>query len=150
MAGPTIVARIGDHRSAHGVEFDVAVAVHEVAAVADQTGFVTSFPQGAAAVVCGVDVSNIAPPKSLHKAWDGAFRRWRQQQVDMVRHQHIRMDRAALAAGHVTQFAAIAQVVSVVEEAWLAVVAPLNDMLRNTGKIYSQWTRHSNWQRDKS
>ncbi len=55
----------------------------------------------------------------------------------MVGDQHIGMHRAAFTHGDFTQIAAIAGVVSVGEEAGLAIVAALDDVLRHSGHIKS-------------
>ena len=150
VAGPAVVARVGDHRGAQRIEFDVAVAVHQVVAITDQAGLVAALPQRARAVVGDVDIADIAPPEGLHGTGDRAGALWHEQQVHMVGHQRVGMDHAALAPCHVAQFAAIAEVVGVGEETGLAVVAALDDVLRNTGKIDAQWTGHGDGLRDES
>jgi hypothetical protein len=52
------------------------------------------------------------------------------------------MHRAAFTHGDLTQIAAIAEVVSVGEEAGLAIVAALDDVLRQSGNIKSGWAWH--------
>jgi hypothetical protein len=44
--------------------------------------------------------------------------------------------------GHVSKFAAITEVVFVCEEARLAVIAALDDMLRDAGKVDAEWAGH--------
>ena len=99
VAGPAVVARIGDHRGAQRIEFDVAMAMHEVVTFADQACLVAAFPQRAAAVVRVVDVANIPPSKRLECAGQGIRLPRRQQQVYVVSHQDVGVHRAALAQG---------------------------------------------------
>lgn len=144
VAGPTILVRIGDHRGAQGIEFDMAVAVHDVVATVDRTGLVATFPQCAAAVIPVIDVADIAPAKRLQRARDGVRLLRGQQQVHMVGHQHVGMHRTAFAQGGFAQQRAITEVVRLDEEAGLAAVAALQDMLRDVGKI-NAW-RAGHWQ----
>ena len=142
VAGPAIVAWIGHHRSAQRIEFDIALAAHQIVAIVDKARFVAALPQRACAVVGGIDVADIAPSKRLHgprhctRAW------WRQKQVDVVGHQNVGMYRTPFATGHISKFTAVAEVVLVCEEARLAVIAPLYDMLRDAGKVDSEWAGH--------
>ena len=142
VAGPAVVARMGDHCGAQWIEFDVAVAVHEVVAIADQARLVAAFPQRAAAVVRVVDVADIPPSERLQGARHGIGLLRREQQVDMVGHQYVGVHRAALAQCDLAQGRAIAEVVRLREEAGLAVIAALDDMLRDAGKVDASWARH--------
>ena len=142
MARPAVAAWIVDHRCAQWVEFDIAVALQEIVAIFDQTGFVAAFPQCPAAVVGVVEVADIASAQRLQSARDRAGSLRCEQQVDVIGHQHVSMYRAALAQCHFAQSGAIAEVVRVREETRLAVVAALHDVLGDAGKVGAERTWH--------
>ncbi len=71
----------------------------------------------------------VAPPQSLHDARDAAGVDRRHQQVYVVGHEHIGVDRTALAHRDLAKLAPISFVVDFREETRLAVVATLDDML---------------------
>jgi len=89
MARPAVAAWIVDHRCAQWVEFDIAVALQEIVAIFDQTGFVAAFPQCPAAVVGVVEVADIASAQRLQSARDRAGSLRCEQQVDVIGHQHV-------------------------------------------------------------
>ncbi len=60
IARPAVLARIGNHVGAHGIEFDVALAGEQVVLGLDQTGLVAAFPDAAAAAVAVIDVLGVA------------------------------------------------------------------------------------------
>ena len=60
----------------------------------------------------------------------------------MVRHQDVGVNGAAFAEGDVPEIVSIAEVVRVGEEAGLAIVSALDDMLRDIRDVDSGRTRH--------
>ena len=116
VAGPAVVARIGHHRGAQGVQFDIAVAVHEVVAIVHHAGLVATLPQRAAAVVGVVDVADVAAAQRLQRARQRVWSFRGQQQVDVVRHQHVGVHRAAFAQRGLPQEGAVAEVVRLGEK----------------------------------
>lgn len=135
MAGPWIVGRVGHHPGAHRVELDVTHAGQQVIVIADQAGLVTAFPQGAGAKVTVIDVAHIAPPQALHQntCCPAALRG--KQQVHVVGHQYPGMQPALVLQAQLTQVLQVAMVVGGVEEAGLAIIAPLHDVLGNAGQV---------------
>ena len=67
---------------------------------------------------------------------------WRQQQMHVVDHQHPRMQVAVLSQAQLTQLLQVALVVARVEEAGLAVIATLHDVLCNAGQVDTGLTWH--------
>ncbi len=53
--------------------------------------------------------------------------------MDMVRHEHVRMDGTVFSRGQLTQSLQVTEVVQFTKEAWLAIVAPLDHVLGDTG-----------------
>ena len=62
----------------------------------DQRGFVTAFPQGASALVAVVVVLDVVPPQHLHGSGQALLLMRCDQQMNMVSHQHIGMNIAAV------------------------------------------------------
>ncbi len=119
MAGPAVVKRVRDHAGAQRVEFNGALAAKHVVVMHDCGGLVPSFPQGATAVVARIDVANVTAPERLHQARHLARCSRRDQQMDVVGHQHIGMDGAVFGEGNLTQVLQVADAVDVLEEAGL-------------------------------
>jgi hypothetical protein len=96
IAGPAILARMTYHSGAHGVQLDVAMTDHQICIAVDRRCAISPFPQGSGAAPRIVHVAHIATAERLHRARKafGALRR--QQQVDVVGHQHVGMDVAAV------------------------------------------------------
>lgn len=59
-ARPAVISWVGHHFCVYRVEFDVALALQQVAIVADRACFVATLPQRAGAAVAVIDVSDIA------------------------------------------------------------------------------------------
>jgi hypothetical protein len=133
VAGPAVVGGVADHVGAHGVEFDIAHAGEKVGFGLDQAGFVSAFPQAAAAAVAFVDVLDVAPADGLHEP-GGAFRFVRcDKEVDVVGHEDVGMDGAVPIASRFLQPVEVTVIVLLGEETGLAIDAALHDVLRETG-----------------
>src|SRR5690606_416036 len=105
-------------------------------------GLVAAFPKRARAQVAVVDVANVAPAERLHQPRQGAWLPWGQQQVHVVGHQHVGVHGAVQLQREVPQVIQVAMPVDVGEEAGLAVVAALDDVLGETGEIEAWTTGH--------
>ena len=108
---------------------DRAIVIH------DRARFVASFPERPRPSIAFVDVAHIAAPQRLHQAGDLSRGHRRDQQMHVVGHQHVGMHAAVLPAGDVAQVLEVADAVDVCEEAGLAVVAALDDVLRDSGQV---------------
>lgn len=138
MAGaarPQIVSRVVCHAGADGIELDIAVAVQHIAFTVDQTGLVTALPQCASTPMTSVELANVATSELLHKAGDGSDLWWRGQQMHMVVHQHICVQPASRVEQCFAKQRQVALAIVVVEKARQTIVAALNDVLRNVGKV---------------
>lgn len=135
MAGPRVVGRIGAHARANRVELDIAVAAQQVGVAIDEGGFVAAFPERARAAVAIVDVANVTPPQRLHEAGDLATALRGHQQVHVVGHQYIGVNLAAVAQRDFPEVLQIAMPIGIGEEAGLAIVAALDNVLGNAGEV---------------
>lgn len=68
MTAPWVILRKVNHMSANWVEFDVAIAIQAISIGVNQRGFVPALPQGAAAPVPSVEVTNIFATEVLHQS----------------------------------------------------------------------------------
>lgn len=135
MARPAVAGGVFHHARTQRVELDVALAAQQVVIVHHRAGLVPPLPQRAGPAVVVVDVSHVSATERLHHACHLATRQRGDQQVHVVGHQHVGVDAAVLAPGDVAQILQIADVVDVGEEARLAVVAALDDVLGDAGKV---------------
>ena len=78
----------------------------------------------------------------MHDAGDLSGSRGCHQQVDVVGHQHVRMHGTAFAQRDFAQVLQVAHPVDVSKEARLAIIAALDDMLRDLGEVESWLARH--------
>jgi hypothetical protein len=143
-AGPAIGRRIIRHACPHRVEFDIAVAAQHIIFAVDQTRLVTTFPERAGASVAAIEQRHIVPPQPLHHLCDRTGCGRREQQMDMVVHQHIGVQLAAACMQRIFEQMQVAQSVAVIQKAGQAIVAPLHDVLRNTGKVDAGQSGHDN------
>jgi hypothetical protein len=62
--------------------------------------------------------------------------------MHMVRHQGVGVNGATFSSRHLAESTAVAQVIGIIEEARLPVVAALDDMLRDAGEVDAEWAWH--------
>jgi hypothetical protein len=142
IAGPAVASRIVHHACAHRVQFDVAIAVQQIAVAIHKAGLVPPLPQGSAAVVAVVYIAHVSAPERLHEPAHLPHCRGCQKQVHVVGHEDIRMNRAVAAESKLHQLAQVPEMVLLTEEAWPSVVPPLHHMLRNTRYVQPWLTWH--------
>ena len=88
------------------------------------------FPQCAGTAIAIVVVLNVAPPDHLHGFADAVFIVRCQQQMHVIRHQHISMQIAMVFLASRLQLFQIKPVIRFSAKYFRAVVASHNDMLR--------------------
>src|SRR5918995_3706095 len=94
MAGPVIPTRVSDHVSAYRIELDVADASKKVSLGADHRGLEATFPHSSCTMVAVVEPPHeLAPHRLDHECWAVSILRG-DQQVDVVGHKDVRVDRA--------------------------------------------------------
>jgi len=131
-----------DHRCPDRIQIDIAMAGENVALAADEARLVAAFPQCSGASMPGVEFSDIESANALHHPRNGAGCFRRSEQVHVVRHQYVRVDRAGIAHRHFAQGLQIQAAVHVVEEAGHAIVATLYDVLCDAGDVGSWEASH--------
>ncbi|EIM00736.1 hypothetical protein UUA_06249, partial [Rhodanobacter thiooxydans LCS2] len=104
----------------------------------EQAGLVAAFPQGAGAPMAGIELTDIAASQFLHQARDGACFGRCGQQVDVIVHQRVAMQCAVCVEQCFAQQVQVAMPVGVIQEAGQAVVASLDDVLRDTRQVESR------------
>lgn len=85
---------------------------------------------------------HIALAQQLHQAPGGIRLMRRQQQMHMIRHQDVGMNRASGALRALLQLVEVISVVDIRKEAGLAVVAALDDVQGNVGEGDACAARH--------
>jgi hypothetical protein len=98
-----------------------------------QRRLVAAVPQGAGAMVRLVDVLHVAPAQRSHQPGDSLGFRRRQQEVHVVSHLDLGVQRAAGGFARLAQPFAVGEVVFLSEGAGVAVMSSLNDA---RGKIW--------------
>ncbi len=137
VAAPAVVRRPIDHARTHRVQFDLALAGQQILIGPHLRGFVAAVPQRPGAAVAAIDVLHVAATQRHDEAVHRLRRQWREQQVHMVGHQHIRVQFTARGFQRLTEPVPIAQVVVLAEEARIAVVPALHDVQRYVGEMDS-------------
>lgn len=113
------------------------MALQQMRVAGDEASFVAAFPERAGAAVGLVDMAHVASAEGLHHAAGAADFGRRHEQVHVVGHQYVRVDRAAFTPGGLIEIAQVASIVVGGEEARLAIVATLDHVLCDSGKIES-------------
>ncbi len=143
VAGPAVIARMTDHLRPHGIQLDVAVTGQHIVLFLRHPGSKASLPQRPAAPIGTIDVLHIALAQVLHQQRSAVGFLRREQQVHMVGHQHVGVDRAAELRCILGQTLQVKYVVFVGEEAGVAVVTALDQVQRNTGKRNARAAGHT-------
>ncbi|HWA37268.1 MAG TPA: hypothetical protein VG873_05330 [Burkholderiales bacterium] len=110
------------------------MASKNVLAIPDQAGPETSFPKRPAPFIPAIEVGGVALPDAMHESRTRPLAFRRQQQVNVVRHQAVRVDRAFRFRRQASQQRQIDEIVGFRLEAGSAVVSALNDVQRMVRK----------------
>jgi hypothetical protein len=89
-----------------------------------------------------VDPPDIAAAKAIHQPRGPLGAGRRQQEVDVVGHQDVGVDRATDIGGDLREIVEIGAPIGIVEEAGLAIDAALHEMDRHAGKHEARPARH--------
>ena len=95
----------------------------------DRGRAIASLPQRAGTFVPPIEIVYITTPDALHHAADARRAIGRHQEMDMVRHEHVRMDHTTMPITGREKISPEARVVGGVGEKRRPVVAALRDML---------------------
>jgi hypothetical protein len=132
------------HPRPHRIELDIAITGEKVLVGVDQRRAVSALPECPRALVRVVEVPDVIAPHALHGLADPILGLRRDQQVDVVCHQHVGVDGTAMLAAGGREFPVEEAVVVVAAEDRLAIIAPLNDVLGMTTEHKTREPRHGN------
>jgi hypothetical protein len=92
--------------------------------------------------VAGIELADRVPPQLLREAGNRTHIWWCREQMHVIVHQHAGVQAAAGCQKRLPQQMEMACTVGLIEEARKAIVAALNDVLRNAGKVEARLTGH--------
>ena len=142
IARPRIVRGVDHHRRANRIQFDVTLTGEQIGLRVHQRRPVAAVPQRARSLVAAVDELHITPPKGNDELWHGPRFLRREQQVDMVRHQSVRVQRAPRVRQRFAQPVQVAPVIVFPKETSLAIVAALHNVQGNAIEVDSGTAGH--------
>lgn len=91
---PHVGGRLVDHARPERIEIDVTLAVQHIAVAINKACLVTAFLQGACTVMAGVELADVAAAELLHQASNGTDGAGSQEQVDVIVHEDVGVQRA--------------------------------------------------------
>ncbi len=138
---PPISPRLWDHAGPYGIQLDVAVTEQQIPLAIDKGGPVAAFPKRAGVLMPIIKIAYIGAPEALHDVADAPFVMWRHQQMHMVGHEHIGVYLTMMALAGVYQLGEVDPIILISCENGLAVVTPLNNVLRMSGQDEARETR---------
>jgi hypothetical protein len=109
----------------------------------DEAGFVATFPQGSGTLMAGDELAGVAAAGFLHQPCDGSCSRWSHEEVGMVVHSDLGVQQAAGVLQCLAEDAQPAVAVAFLQEARLAIVATLDNVLRNAGQVEAWLSGHA-------
>ena len=138
IARPSIRARVVDHPRTHRVQLDVPRAGKEVTLGVDHRRFEATLPQRAGATVSIVHPADEARSHRVHHARHAGVVLGRHQQMNVIRHQRVGMDRAPEALTRFQQHFAVKLKIPLGAERLCAVVPALNNMQGHARKYQAR------------
>lgn len=130
ITAPAIFARVSHESCSHGIEIDVPASGQHVLITCHEARLVAALPQGTGALRSLVYVLYISRAERLHQPRYSACGQRCDEQVDMVCHERVCVNKYAIAHGGISQTLQKYPVVAFLEEARLAIVSSLNDVQR--------------------
>ena len=85
------------------MKLDIAAAGQQIGFTGYNVAFVPTFPQRSAAPELGIDVGHIMTTQVLNRPPDGVTRLRRYQQMHVITHQHIGVNRATMPSSTLSQ-----------------------------------------------
>jgi hypothetical protein len=130
------------HPGAHKVQLNISVTPEKVSLFTNKARTKSSLPACARAPITAVYVLHIPLTQLLHRLLRSIAISGRQQKVGMVGHQYIGMKINPLFLVSLAEMVKIELVIIFRKEAGASIVASLDDMDRNCGKLESWPSRH--------
>jgi hypothetical protein len=90
-----------------------------------------------------IEQTGIVARERMHQPRQGTHLARRHQQMNMIAHQHIRVQATSKSHQRMPQALQVALAILVVQKARQAIVAPLHHVLRNTGKFETWKSGHT-------
>src|SRR5258705_10689106 len=118
------------------------MASQEVGVGLDQRCTETSFPQRARALIALVEMPRVRARRRMHRPGNRRRVVRRHQQVHVVAHEHVRVDRHPVIAGRLFDAVPKEPVISLTMEDALAVVPPVGDVGRVAGNEMTRRSSH--------
>ena len=135
VTAPAVVRGVRHHAGTHRVELDVTHAGEQVGFGVDQRRFVAAVPKRAGTPVGAVEVLDVAAAEGDQQLGDGVGSGGGDQQMDVVGHQHPRMQLAIGLAQGFAEPVQIGEEIVVADEASVAIVPALDDVQRDVVKV---------------
>jgi hypothetical protein len=132
-AAPSVVGRVRDHPGTQRIEFDVALTGKQISLRLHERRPKAAIPKRAYSTVLSIDVPNVAASHRNHRAREIVFSNWRHQEMHVIRHQHVSVQRDLCAPQNLAQQGEVADVILFGEEARAPVMSALNHVNRNAG-----------------
>lgn len=127
--------RVDDHSRSHRIERNVPVTAQKIVITRHEARLVTPRPERPRSPVDIVKVLDVPPPQRLTLPAQSPQSQPGHQQMHGVGHQHLGMDRAPVGLTGAAKPPGIDSVIRLGVKTILAIVAALNDVLRQIGKI---------------
>src|ERR1700682_954591 len=141
IAAPAIRLRPIDHASSNGIEGDVADQRQEIALLLDEEALEATLKDMARTIVTAIEPLSVLAVHPLHPARERRLGRL-EHEMEMIRHQGVRMDDPAEPANGLGEDAEEHQVIFVAEVDVAAVVAAGGDVPDGAGLLESEWSGH--------
>jgi len=142
IAGPAIVIRRGDHARAHRIEFDITHACEQVVLTGNQTPLVPSFPKRAAFSIGMVHIRDVTAADILNQSADGFSVLGGDQQMDMIGHQHVGMNRTIMLLRAFVKPVQVRGIILITKERRLTTIAALDNMSGDARQIEARLSWH--------
>jgi hypothetical protein len=142
-AGPRVVLWYSGHPCSHGISFDVPIDSQQVVVRRDQARLESALPQGAGAAMSVVEHLHVALRRPAKSRGRRTGERRSRQQMHVVAHQHICVNRKTALTREKSQQAQIMMPIFIVDEYGAPVNASVRNVQRNSGEVQSWSARHS-------
>src|SRR5689334_12461564 len=130
------------HAGPKGILFDIPVAVERICVGVDERRLERRLPERPRAPPTLVATLGVPLRHGLYESSGGIVLVWRDQEMNMVRHQDVRMQTARCLGKMFLQQSEVERAVAIIGEAGASIHAAVYDVKRMTGKYESRLARH--------
>jgi hypothetical protein len=142
VTGPLVIPGIPHHSCFHRIQFNIPLALQEVALPIHEAGLEAPLPEGAGALIFVIKVLSVTLAEGLHEHGQRLIRLRRHQKMGVIAHQNPGMNGylvLLLVAGEKRQ---IGSPIWKILKTNLPVITPLNYMLGHPGRTNPWSARH--------